>query len=143
MEQWKAMEYESGKASSDVLKPRYIYKIFVYYNGCLHPSYKYANLLRERKLPQAILVTTKQTGNYVKRNNYKFLLFLKYQHDVQQAHPASYSMDSRYFPSTWWVKRSRRKADQSHSLSTEVENEWSYTSTTLHVFMSWEGATLP
>ena len=96
------MEYESGKASSDVLKPRYIYKIFVYYNGCLHPSYKYANLLRERKLPQAILVTTKQTGNYVKRNNYKFLLFLKYQHDVQQAHPASYSMDSRYFPSTWF-----------------------------------------
>jgi hypothetical protein len=24
MEQWKAMEYESQKASSDVLKPRYV-----------------------------------------------------------------------------------------------------------------------
>jgi len=45
-------------------------------------------------LPQAILVTMEKKVNYVKRNNYKFLLFLKYQHDVQQAHPSSYSMHS-------------------------------------------------
>jgi len=36
MEQSKAMEYESGKASSDVLKPRYIYThthIIMYEHG--------------------------------------------------------------------------------------------------------------
>jgi hypothetical protein len=51
------------------------------------------------------------------------------------AHPASYLMGTGAL--SLGVKRPGREADHSPPCSTDVKNEWSYTSISQYVFMAW------